>query len=142
MDLLRKKISLRKGLLEESERDIRDLDSRISVSRKELHALQARLDTLTAYYVRLIRGTYKNRDARAWYMYVLGSENIGQAWRRFSYLKGLSANMNAQALKIKDLQAQVQERADSLSSMRAEAGKLRNQHARELGALKSDETQS
>ena len=142
MELLKRKIGARKELLSESEQDIRNLDGRIAVQRRQLASLQARLDTLTYYYERLVRSAYKNRDARVWYMYVLGSENIGQGLRRLSYLKGLSANMNAQAVKIKGLQEEVRRQGDSLEVLRGEARQLRSEHARELQSLQSDEAAS
>ena len=43
-----------------------------------IDSLQVRLDTMTFYYNKLVKGAYKNRDARVWYMYILASENLAQ----------------------------------------------------------------
>ena len=95
--LVRRKIAARQELIAESDREIRALDDSMKVRQQEIDRLQARHDTLSLYYNRLVRGAYKNRDSRLWYMYILSSENIGQAVRRFGYLRGLSRNMSEQA---------------------------------------------
>ena len=87
LQLVQKKIANRKELIAESEKDIRALGDSIRVFQKEIDREQARLDTLNLYFNRLVRSAYKNRDNRLWYMYILASENLGQGFRRFSYLR-------------------------------------------------------
>ena len=94
LTLIRKKISNRKSLVEESDRQIRKMSDNIYLKQRQINTLQARLDTLTSHYSRLILSAYKNRDSRLWYMHILASENLGQAFRRYSYFKNLSNQMN------------------------------------------------
>ena len=75
LSLIRKKISNRRELVEQGNREVADLNSKISVKKQEIERIQARLDTLTLYYSRLVRSAYKNRDSRIWYMYILASDN-------------------------------------------------------------------
>jgi hypothetical protein len=118
LSLVRRKISARQELIAESDREIRALDDSIRTKQKEIDRLQARHDTLTLYYNRLIRSAYKNRDSRIWYMYILSSENIGQAVRRFGYLKGLSKNMSDQARQIQETAAVLEVEKERLAGMR------------------------
>ena len=104
LTLIRKKISNRKALVEESDRQIKKISDEIYLKQRQINRLQARVDTLTAHYSRLILSAYKNRDSRIWYMYMLASENIGQAFRRYSYFKNLSNQMNAEAKEIRLMQ--------------------------------------
>ena len=97
LNLLRKKTENRKKLINESDREIRVLNDSIYACQKQINLIQDRLDTMSLYYSRLVKNAYKNRDAKIWYMYILASENIGQASRRYGYLKTLSSQMNAQA---------------------------------------------
>ena len=98
--LLQKQSASRKKLVAESDKAIKDLQKDIYQKDREIAGMQAHLDTLEKYYSTLVYNTYKNRDNRVWFMYLLSSENPGQGYRRFSYLKNLSEMMQAQALEI------------------------------------------
>ncbi|MBR3386713.1 MAG: peptidoglycan DD-metalloendopeptidase family protein [Bacteroidales bacterium] len=139
LSLVRRKISARQELIAESDREIHALDDSIRVRQKEIDRLQARHDTLTLYYNRLVRGAYKNRDSRIWYMYILSSENIGQAVRRFGYLKGLSKNMSDQARRIQETAAVLEVEKERLAGLRDEAKTLRSQRQADVDALRSEE---
>ena len=140
--LIQKKISNRNALIDESDREIRNLDGQIVAKQKEIGALEGRLDTLTAYYDRLGRNAYKNRDAKVWYMYIFASDNVGQAMRRTGYLKNLSSQMNQQALKIRQTKAELEEESNRLLAMKAEAQAMREKRQSEVNTLKSEENQS
>ena len=139
LSLVRRKISARQELIAESDREIHALDDSIRVKQKEIDRLQARHDTLSLYYNRLVRSAYKNRDSRIWYMYILSSENIGQAVRRFGYLKGLSKNMSDQARQIQETAAVLEVEKERLAGMRDEARALRSQRQAAVDALRSEE---
>ena len=65
----RKKISSRKLLLEESNKEVLELDALIFAKEDTIRLLRARLDTMGRNYERLVRTAYRNRDSRLWYMY-------------------------------------------------------------------------
>ena len=139
LSLVRRKISARQELIAESDREIHALDDSIRVKQKEIDRLQARHDTLSLYYNRLVRSAYKNRDSRIWYMYILSSENIGQAVRRFGYLKGLSKNMSDQARQIQETAAVLEVEKERLAVMRDDARTLRSQRQADVDALRSED---
>ncbi len=139
LELVRRKIAARQELIAESDREIRALDDSMRVRQQEIDRLQARHDTLALYYDRLVRSAYKNRDSRIWYMYILSSENIGQAVRRFGYLKGLSKNMSDQARQIQETAAVLEVEKERLAGMRDEARALRSQRQADVDALRSEE---
>ena len=142
LSLVRRKISARQELIAESDREIHALDDSIRVKQKEIDRLQARHDTLSLYYNRLVRSAYKNRDSRIWYMYILSSENIGQAVRRFGYLKGFSKNMSDQARQIQETAAVLEVEKERLAVMRDDARTLRSQRQADVDALRSEEGES
>lgn len=142
LDLLRKKVENRKALVAESDREIASLDSRIRTGQRKISALHSRLDTLEAYSAKLVRSAYKNRDVKVWYMLILASDNLAQAFRRLGYLKNLSAQMSLQTRKIQQTKAEIEAQTDKLLSMRAEAQKLRDSRAAELETLKGEEKRS
>jgi len=141
LSLVRSKISAREKLISGCDQTLRLLSDSISVVQTEINRLQARHDTLSLYYGRLIRGAYKNRDSRIWYMYVLASDNMGQAFRRFGYLRGLSAEMSGQALKIRETAASLEVEKQRLSGLKAEADQMRRKVVQERSSLKGEESE-
>lgn len=141
LKLTRKKISSRKQLVAESDAEIKRLDAEIEAKSGRIDDLQVHLDTLTVYYRKLVHTAYRNRDARIWYMYILASGNFGQAMRRFGYLKSISAQMNAQARKVRDTKAAVTREKSEKEALRTRAEGLREKRLQELESLKKDEAE-
>ena len=137
--LLQKKSASRKRLVEESDIAIKDLNSQIYQKDLQIGTLQARLDTLEGYYSKLVYNTYKNRDHKVWLMYLLSSENLGQGYRRFSYLRNLSSTMNAEAEQIIALKDSLTSEKAQLTQMYNQAGELKREREKEYTALKSEE---
>ena len=142
LTLIRKKISDRKELLEESEGQLADISEKISLKNSEIRKIQNRLDTLTLYYGKLVRSAYKNRSPSVWYMYILASENVGQAFRRIGYLSNLSSEMNRQGEKIISTKEELGREADSLAVLQKKAQVIRDSRAAEMSRLKNEESQS
>ena len=92
LTLVRKKIDNRKDLVKESDAQIRMLADSIYLKQKEINTLQARVDTLTAHYSRLVLSAYKNRDSKVWFMHIFSSSDLSQGYRRYAYFKNLSSN--------------------------------------------------
>lgn len=142
LKLARKKVSSGKKLVEESNREIKSLDERIVSKQNQINALSSRLDTLSAYYDRLVRNAYINRDSRVWFMYILSSDNISQGLKRFDYFKTLAQQMNSQARRIKETRSSLESQKEELQGMRNKANALREDQKKMLGKLKAAEVQS
>ena len=142
LTLIRKKISNRKSLVAESDRQIRQISDNMYLKQRQINRLQARVDTLTNHYSRLVLSAYKNRDSRIWYMYMLASDNIGQAFRRYSYFKNLSSQMNQEAKEILKMQEELVSEREQLAAMRKEAQKVKSERVKELEKLRKEEVQA
>ncbi len=142
LSLIRKKVDARKELVAESDREIAGFASSIASKESEIKVMQARLDTLSDYYERLIRGAYKNRNAKVWYMYILASDNLGQAFRRYGYLRDLSKQMNIQAERIIATRDTLAKQTEELEALKKEAESLRSQRMAEVGKLQAEQNDS
>ena len=142
LSLVRKKISNRKGLVEESDKEIRLYNDQIYMKQRSINRLQEKVDTLSAHYSRLVMGAYKNRDPRRWYMYILASENLGQAFRRMAYFKNLATQMNLEAVKLKEAQAELEAQRQELIALKKEAQGVKKQRVEELNKLSKEEKQA
>ena len=142
LTLIRKKISNRKALVEESDSKIKEISDKIYLKQRQINRLQARVDTLTNHYSRLVLSAYKNRDSRIWYMHILASENIGQAFRRYSYFKNLSTQMNKEAKEIRLMQEDLLKEKEVLAAMRRDAQAIKAERVSDLEKLRKEEAQA
>lgn len=142
LTLIRKKISNRKALVAETDRKIRKYSDDIYLKQRQINQIQARIDLLTDRYSKLVLSAYKNRDSRIWYMYMLASENLGQAFRRYSYFKNLSNQMNDEARKIKAAKEELVKEKEKLARLRKEAQAVKAERVKELDKLSKEEAQS
>lgn len=138
-NLTGKLIASRKALLSQTDGRIRALDGGIARRQQSARAMKNRVDTLDKYYSRLLVSAYKSRKMSSWYVYILSSGSLGQAYRRYSYFRNLSDNLQAQALELKDARAALQVETDSLAALKSQQQKLRRQQADDLARLKKEE---
>ena len=141
LTLLQTKVRNRKAIIAASDRQIRQYSDDIYLTQKRINRLQERLDTLSDYYTRLVRSAYKNRDAKVWYMYILASDNLGQAFRRYNYFKNLSSSMKVQADKIRQTQEELELEKTSLRRLKSEAEEAQKKRRAELASLEKEEKQ-
>ena len=142
LKLVRKQVATRRELVAESEREIRALTESIAAREAAAERLRARLETMETYFRRLIRNAYKNRDARLWYSYLLSSENLGQATRRYAYLRDLSGTMNTQARRLQEMRRALEDDLARLTMLKEEAEAVRASREQDLLSLKEEEQRS
>ena len=140
--LISGKVESRRKLIEESDREISEYSDSIRAKEKEIKAIQSRLDTLSDHYARLVRSAYVNRSPKVWYMYILASDNVGQAFRRYGYLRDLSKQMNAQAARIIEIQDELEEENARLKVLKKDAEAVKAQRVSEMSKLKAEEEDS
>lgn len=142
LTLVQAKVAGRKSLIRESERQIRRYSDDIYLTQRKINRLNARLDTLSSYYSSLIRNAYKNRDARVWYMYILASDNLGQAFRRYSYFKNLSEQARVQGDRIKAARKELEDQRTKLRRLKSEAEDVKEERVKELASLQKEEAEA
>lgn len=142
LTLIRKKISNRKALVTEADRQVRKYADSIYLTNREITRLQVRIDTLTSHYSRLVMSAYKNRDARVWYMYMFASDNLGQAFRRFGYFRNLSSQMKSEAQRIRGMQDELAVKKERLDRMKKESEAVKASRQKELDELRKDESKA
>jgi septal ring factor EnvC (AmiA/AmiB activator) len=142
LKLVRKQVATRRELVAESEREIRALSDTIAVRQQAAKRLRERLEAMEAHYRRLVRNAYKNRDARVWYTYLLSSKNLGQASRRYAYLRDLSATMNTQARRLQEMRSTLEDDLARLTMLREEAESVRKAREQDLQSLRQEELRS
>ncbi len=105
--LTRQKLEAQKNLISQINTEIRGYESSIAQKNALIATLQEKLDTLREYHAHLVRGAYKTRDPKIWFMYLLSSKDINQGLRRWSYLKNISYAVHRQADLIRSTEADI-----------------------------------
>lgn len=142
LELISASVRSRKALVAESDKEIAQYNDSLTVQQARVDALQTRLDTLTAYYSKLVRNAYKNRDPKIWYMFILSSDNLGQAFRRIGVLKSLSSQMSVQAKKISEAKEELGVQMEQMRQLRTRAESVRAQRQAEVLSLQKDEAEA
>ena len=142
LSLIQKRVTSRQSLIHELDKRIAVINDEMTAKQREINRLQKELDTLETYYNKLIYNTYKNRDTRVWFMYLLSSENIGQGYRRFSFLKSLAGEVSTQAGKMREKQAELQVEREKLALIKAEAQVTKASREEEYRKLVEEQKQS
>ena len=142
LNLIRKKVANRKELVAQSDRQIKKFNDDIYLTQLEINKINRRIETLTDHYSRLVVSAYKNRDARVWYMYMLASDNLGQALRRFGYFRNLSDQMKGEAQKNRAAKVELEEEKEKLSKMKKDAEAVKAERVKELESLRKDEAKA
>ncbi|MCQ2142449.1 MAG: peptidoglycan DD-metalloendopeptidase family protein [Bacteroidales bacterium] len=142
LSLIRTKVSARRELVAESDKEIAECNRTISRQQSQIDKIQARVDTLSLYYSRLVRSAYKSRDTKNWYMYILASDNISQAFRRLSYFRSLSNELKDQAVKLSEARAELVIQQDRMKELKAGAVTLKKSREKELASLQAEEAEA
>ena len=142
LSLIRKRVTNRKSLISDLDKKIAVINDQMTAKQREINRLQKELDTLEAYYNKLIYNTYKNRDTRVWFLYILSSQDIGQGYRRFAFLKSLAGEVGTQADKIRDKQSELEVERQQLAAIKAEAQAARAEREEEYRKLVAEEKKS
>lgn len=87
LSVLNKKITLRKTLIETLETEKQLLYDTIFEKLADIDRLNTELILLKAEYAKMIRSAYKNRNLYQRMLYILASEDFGQAYRRLNYFR-------------------------------------------------------
>lgn len=142
LDLIRRNVANRQELVSQSDRQIRRYNDDIYLTQLQINRINRRIDTLTVHYGKLVRSAYKNRDARVWYMYMLASDNVGQAFRRMGYFRNLSDQMRGEAQKIRAAKDELEAEKARLSQMKKDAEAVKAERVKDLEKLRKDETKA
>lgn len=142
LTLIQRRVTDRKALIGEIDKKIAVINDQMTAKQREINRLQKELDTLRTYHENLIRNTYKNRDRKVWFMYLLSSESIGQGYRRFAFLKSLAGAVRQQAGKIREKQDELKVERDKMAGIKAELQATRLERESEYRKLQAEEKKS
>ena len=142
LTLTRKKVDARRALIKESDKEIAALSDSISGKQVMISGLQAELDSMTLRFQKMVASAYRNRDPHLVTLYLLSSDNLSQAARRYAYLRRISSALNSQAASIMAARDSLEAERSRLLGLRKEADILRDSRKAEYKTLSREEAES
>ena len=141
INLIKRNIKERKTVIQSLNGQIDALERNIGVLRTEKQQLEERLRYLKADYAKLIRETHVRRNHFSPLLFILSSDNAGQAYRRFRYLQEFSDYRKKQAFEIQKVTAQLVVKEKNLTNDVDKKERVLTEKEREAKKLESDRQQ-
>ena len=136
---IKRKIENRESILKEIDKELKRLESAITLKNSEIRRNERELDTLEKRYGHLVLNTYKNRDTRIWFLYILSSKSIGQGYRRWEYLKDYADAINRQGEEIKSMRKEIIAQKDTLIRLKNNTVATQREREREYETLLAEQ---
>lgn len=136
---IKRKIENRESILKEIDKELKRLESAITLKNSEIRRNERELDTLEKRYGHLVLNTYKNRDTRIWFLYILSSKSIGQGYRRWEYLKDYADAINRQGEEIKSMRKEIIAQKDTLVRLKNNTVATQREREREYETLLAEQ---
>ena len=123
-ELTKRKIALRRKLINNLNREIRSLDRIINSKNDSLAMLNDELELLKKNYAEAVRKMYKFSSKEKVLYFILSSESFRQAWRRMRYIKEYSDFVKKKAGAIKEKEKVLSDLLKRLEIQKAEKKNL------------------
>jgi len=133
--ILSKKISNREKLVYTINREMSNLENKITSNETEIRVLTKDLKKLKTEYAKMIYYAFKNRNAYNRIMFVFASEDFNQAFQRLKYFQQYSAYRRMQAKLIENTQSELNNKTIKLENQKSKKTSLLKEKAGEIKQL-------
>lgn len=136
--LIKKKINARQDLVNDINKEVRQLDETIYLNERDIYRLKKELDTLKMKYAKSIVFAYKNRSSYAYLNFLFSAGSFNDAIKRMEYLKSYRRNRETQANTIVKSEALLKDKIGVLSSNKKERLSTLEVQNKQLQVLQED----
>lgn len=137
LSLLKKKVANREAIISQLDAAIKEYDRQILLKQSEIARTSRELDTMRSRFGKLVRESYKIRDSKVWFVYILASDGINEGYRRWKYLQALSTSLRDKTSELKEKHAALEQAKANLDQLRIDASKEREKQNKEYEQLKA-----
>ncbi|MBN2273204.1 MAG: peptidoglycan DD-metalloendopeptidase family protein [Bacteroidales bacterium] len=135
LNLVNHKIKMQNALIKNIEEEIEFVDKQINENNNRISEIENNQEKIKRNYARSIYMTYKNRQKENLLLYVLASENMNQAYKRFRYMQIINLYRRRQINMLKELKGNLDEENRILEERKKEKIELQNQNQRQKDIL-------
>lgn len=118
--IIKKKINARQDLVNDINKEVRQLDETIYLNERDIYRLKKELDTLKLKYAKSIVFAYKNRSSYEYLNFLFSAGSFNDAIKRMAYLKSYRQNRETQANTIIKSEALLTDKINVLSNNKKE----------------------
>jgi septal ring factor EnvC (AmiA/AmiB activator) len=106
LTLLSKKVGYRDQLINNYNREAREIERNIKRNEEDIIEQEKELETLKEEYAHLIQQAYKNRDSYDQLMFIFSAKSFNQAYKRMKFIQQYTQyrHKQAEAIKLKSLE--------------------------------------
>ena len=140
--LIRKKIANQKKIIGSIEGQIKEYNRKISEKSEEIEQAQREIQDMLNRYRHLVQESYKIRDSKMWFMYVIASDSFSEGFRRWKYLKNISVSLKKKTDDIRDRQEELQKEKNRLQALKDEAFIQKAEKQKEYNRLNATKAES
>lgn len=136
--LIKKKINARQDLVNDINKEVKQLDETIYLNERDIYRLKKELDTLKMKYAKSIVFAYKNRSSYAYLNFLFSAGSFNDAIKRMEYLKSYRRNRETQANTIVKSEALLKDKIGVLSNNKKERLSTLEVQNKQLQVLQDD----
>lgn len=141
LKLISARLRERTQLLEQTRRDIRQLDQESASLRKDIEKLQDEFDACVEHYADACRFYQKERTSFNAMTFLLSSDSFRQLGRRMRYVTEYSGALADLGKDLADKRDTLQARKDLVDSMRVEKARLQDVQQKNEREVRNEESQ-
>lgn len=139
--LIKKKINARENLVNNINREVKQMDETIFLNERDIYRLKRELDTLKIKYGKSIVFAYKNRGSYEYLNFLFSAGSFNDAIKRAMYLKSYRQNRETQANTIIKSGLLLKEKITTLSINKKERLSTLDIQNKQLKVLQEDKAE-
>lgn len=136
--IIKKKINARENLVNDINREVRQLDETIYLNERDIYRLKKELDTLRVKYAKSIVFAYKNRSSYEYLNFLFSASSFNDAVKRITYLKSYRQNRETQANTITKSEELLSNKINTLSENKKDRLSTLKTQSKQLQVLQDD----
>ncbi len=136
--IIKKKINARQDLVNDINREVKQLDETIYLNERDIYRLKKELDTLKLKYAKSIVFAYKNRSSYEYLNFLFSAGSFNDAVKRITYLKSYRQNRETQANTIAKSEQLLTDKVSTLGINKKERISTLQLQSKQLSVLQDD----
>ncbi len=138
LNLVNHKIKVQKRLIQTLDEEIALMDQQMIENNATIKQLIEKQDKIRTNYAKSIYLTYKKRRRENFFLYVLASENMNQAYKRFRYMQIINNYRKRQVEMLNDLEDQISDENGRLENVKRDKQQLQKQNVKQTDLLANE----
>ncbi|MDR3236296.1 MAG: peptidoglycan DD-metalloendopeptidase family protein [Prevotellaceae bacterium] len=142
LELTQQKIKQRRQVVADINQQVYITEQELQNKKQHIAELQNHLKVLKKSYEKLIYQAYKLRNQNTWMMFVLSSDDLGMAYRRWMYFRRFSEHISELGQNIKETSTAINTAIVMLNTKKQELSGFLSEKEKEVDKLQAEEQES